>query len=413
MKFKVNTRDLVNALDVVGIVPPQQVNQQGGTGYLLVVRGERCYVYSRDKEHVARAEFPIFEVEGEGAFIYPADYVSSFRLAGETCAFETKEEGDQYIVKYVGSSGATSERPSFNPKFMNPFDRDLEAAKDSSVFSAAMLREAISICRPFLGKAQDTKVEDHNKLLQIFDKTNPLWAKGDGYMYATTGVQIGFFYCEAFVGKSLEIHGAHLPLLTAFLSKCDGDVTIKKGENHTFVIDQESRVFGWVHHKGSHGKFSYYTLKFDTYVLAIDKGSLIDALRYTRGELKKDHDKIKVIYDHTDTTIRFSITDGSKTDSFRVPVRVVEPVEGEERKSLATTQGFSFNVNIDHFMEMADTAGKQVELRVYPFTPPGRNKETALFRTVDDFRMNLNGKVVVEPEGSFRCRATRFMPAKD
>ncbi len=64
--FKVRASDLNAALDVVKIVSPRPFDKQGSAGYLFVIRGEVGYVYSRDAQHVARAEFPLVEVDGEG-----------------------------------------------------------------------------------------------------------------------------------------------------------------------------------------------------------------------------------------------------------------------------------------------------------------------------------------------------------
>lgn len=421
MKFSVKNSDLLKALDVVGIVPPKPISIKGAevSVYLFVVKGDLCYVYSRDPQQVARAQFPIFDVEGEGAFTYPADHVRAFKFIGEVCTFEAKQDGDQFIVRYDAGSGATAEKTAIDPKFLATCEQDLNSATDSSTFSAAILREGINMSRNFLppkASKNAQTVDEHFNTLQVFDKKVPDWAKGDGHLFASNSIQAFFFYCDEFAGKNLEIHSNHLSALTSFLAKCEGTVTLKRGQNYTFAVDDKdgSRVLGWLHQSRTHGKFSYYSLKSDQFVFSAPKEVLLGALNYIRAELDPMRDKTKVIYDHADSTLRFSVLDGTtKAESFRVPVKIQEPAEAEGRNSLARERGYTVHVNINHFIELIkDIKANEVELRTALLTPEGR-KESAFFRIVDDFRMDAGGKVVIEAEGSHRCRVTRFMPSKD
>jgi len=73
MKFKAQAHDLSAALDLVSSVTPEKNDSTGGMGgFLFSVRDGRCYVYSRDNVHVARADFEV-EADEEGQFIYPTD----------------------------------------------------------------------------------------------------------------------------------------------------------------------------------------------------------------------------------------------------------------------------------------------------------------------------------------------------
>lgn len=404
MKFKLNRPDLIKAFEVVSIVTPRPVTPQGGAGYLFVVRGERCYLYSRDAMCVARAEFPISEVEGEGAFVYPAEFIDPFRYVnGDAIAFETsKEDDDKFLVKWQADSGESQERLTFDPDLLSTCDKELEKATTAHEFPSAILREAINQGRPFLAQPKDTRAEEQHKGLIVFDQSKPDWAKGDGYLFASNSIQAFYFHCDAFVGKHFEVHGQYLPSLTAFLSKSEGTVTFRRGDNYTFVLNSEGHVFGWPKQAKVHGKFAYYALKSEQYVFVVPKTRIVNALKYTRTSLDKSRDKIKVQYDHATSKLTFTVADGSvKARGSDIQVEVTQAEKDQ-----------TWNVNIDHFMQLVEgVKGNNVVLRVVVATRG--EKEIAMFRTIDEFRMTPDGKVVVETEGTHVCRVTRFMPSKD
>lgn len=412
MKFQVKAADLNAALDVVSIVPPRPITPQGGKGYLFVVRGETCYVYSRDSLRVARAQFPIEAVEGEGAFIYPADHTQGFRfLQDEVLSFEATSEGDTHVVRYTSRSGASGERTTYDPKLMASCDRDVEAAKQDRTFSVAILREAISQSKAFLAKTDDTKVEEQYKALQIFDSSNDAWAKGDGTLFAATGTVAFYFYCDAFRGNGLGVHGQHLPFVTQFLAKCGSEVTIRTGPNMTFAVDGENRVLGWAHHTKAHAKYSYYALKSDKYVFDVPVRPLLNALKFTKTELDPKRDKIKMAFSKASGDLSFSVVDGNtKAKSFPVPVT---SKEGSDESD------FAFNVNIDHLVNLLDGAkGDRLEMRLHVLAADERRpRDMAMIRTVDEYLIDKDGKVSGgldnPPENAYRCRVTRFMPSKD
>ena len=412
MKFRFNTADLNSAIELVSLVPPRPLNQSGGTGYLFIVRGETCFVYSRDDTKVARASFPISDVEGEGPFVYPSAYVGAFKLVGESCEMTVTQDDTQQVVEYVASSKAKGKHTTFDPKLLASCDRDLEEAQRGSSFPSGLLREALKMARPFLDSSSTE--ESCNKSLLIYDKERPEWVKGDGNLFATNSKQAIHFWSEAFVGKSLSCHSQHLAALSGFLAKCQGNVEFRRGKNHTFAVDGSGRAFGWAHHAKEHGKYSYYGLKSDQFVLNIPKEMLVSALRLVRSELDKNQDKIGVTYDHTDSTIRFNVSEGStKAESFRVPLRMVPPTD-KERQDWAPDQDFQAYANIDHFLGLVDEfKGNEVELRAVVVKQEGR-KDKILFRTIDEFRMSSEGKVVdlKEAEG-YHCRVTRFVSDRD
>lgn len=414
MKFQAKAADLNAALDIVEIVKPRPITPQGGSGYLFVVRGETCYVYSRDSLRVARADFPVTDVEGEGAFIYPADYVGGFRfLQDEVLTFEAVSDGDLHTVRYTSLGGAASERTSYDPKLMVGCDRDVDAATDGRTFHVAILREAIGLAKPFLASPQDNKAEDQYKALQVFDDSNEAWSRGDGTLFAANNPQALYFYCDAFKGKLLGLHSQHLPAVTAFLGKCEGDVTIKKGTNMTFAINEKGDILGWTHHAKSHQRYGYYSLKSDKFVIDVPVRAVVNALRYTKTELDAKRDKIRVNYTANTNELSFNVVEGNaKAKSFPVPV---QPKDGSE------ADNFTFAVNIDHFLALFDGAkGDRLELRVTILPVDERRaKEQAMVRTLDEFLIDASGKVIGgsgvenQPENAYRCRVTRFTPSKD
>lgn len=404
MKFKVNTPDLLAALDLASVIIPKPMTPQGGAGYLFVVRGEKCLIYSRDTLCVARAEFAISEVEGEGSFVYPTAHVDALRYVGDTCSFEALEEDEKFIVRYSSENGAVSERTSVDPALFTTCDSDFEEAEAPYDFPSGILREAISLSRPFLAKANDTTKEEQFKALQVFDKAlKPEYAKGDGYLFAADSVRAFYFYCEAFEGKGLEIHGQHLPALVAFLGKSGEGVKIRIGKHFVFASNTKGHVLGWPKHAKSHAKFAYYPLKSDVFVFSISKSELLKALKYTRVELDTTRDKIKFHFDHEKSQVRFAISEGtSKAQSFPVAVTVVQKKD----------ENWSFDVNIDHMLTLVeDVKAPRVQLRV--LVVAAASKEVAMFRTVDEFKLDAGGKLTTDPEGAFQCRVTRFMPSKN
>lgn len=416
IRFKLDANDLNAALDVVSIVTPQPIDPKGGAGYLFVVRGDRCHIYSRDLHHVAKADFPIREVEGEGAFIYPNEFAGAFKFfEGDTIDFDVnRDEGGAYVVKYRTGSGANAERTAFDPTRVKTCDTDLQNAKDDRSYPVAVLREGFAQMHSFLADTKDQKTEDQFKTLQLFDDSKEEWAKGQGTLYAANSVQAGYFHSDAFDGlKGFAVHGQHLPQLGAFLAKATGEVKFKNGQNMTFVEDASGKVLGWTHHTKMHGKYSYYSPKADKFVLVVSKSAMLNALKYTRSEMDAKRDKIRLQWTNVDKTLRFEVVEGNaKATSFPVPCTIVESQDND----------FAMNVNINHLISLfSGVKGNEAEFRI-AFLPPdaAHPKGRGMFRTIDEFLLDTTGKVVIadpsaekKPDGTFRCTVTRFMPSKE
>lgn len=414
MKFQVKAADLNAALDIVSIVPPRALSPDGGAGYLFVVRGDTCRVYSRDTQRVARADFSVMEADGDGEFIYPSNYVQGFRfLQDEVLSFEATSNGDVHSVKYTSGSGAEAEHTTYDARLMVGCDKDVEAATNERTFPVAILREAISSAKPFLAAEKNNQADDQYKAMQIFDDSNEAWARGDGNLFAADGVQAFYFYSDAFKGKSLGLHIQHLSFVSSFLSKCDGVVTFKTGQNMTFAIDSKGRVLGWAHHTKAPSKYSYYALKNDKYVFDVPVRAMVNSLKYTAAELDEKRDKVRLIYKADTKEFSFTVIEGNtKAKSFPVPVLVKDGSE---------TVDLTYAVNLYRLIDLMNGAkGDRLELRftVLP-ADERRPKETAMIRTIDEFLLDNSGKVVggsgveKQPENTYRCRVTRFMPSKD
>lgn len=413
IRFKTQASELNAALAIVGTVTPRPITPQGGSGYLFVVRGDRCYLYSRDSLRVARADFPIEALEGEGAFIYPAENIGLLDRAGDgSIVFTATSEGENHKVSFLADSGAKDSRSTYDPRLMSTCDKDVEAATNEKVFSVGILKEAIRQAKPFLAEESDKRAEDHFKTVQIFDGSKPEWAKGDGTLFAATGVTAFYFQSEAFQDKGLAIHGQHLGFVTSFLGRCDGQVTLRKGPNMTFATDEKGHVLGWTHHEKTHGKYTYYSLTNDTYIFDVPVSAALSALKYMQAGLGAKRDKIKVVFEAASPQLSFWAAEGnSETSSFPVPVI---PHEGSKAENL------QFFCNINHLMHLlSDAKGDRVMMRIAVMPKnEKRPKDTAMIRTIDTFLMDKDGKIVpgseeAKPEGAFACRVTRFVPSKD
>lgn len=404
MKISFDMASLVEALDLVSIVPPKTT---GAAGYLFVVKGDKCYVYSRDNACVVRGQFPLRESDGDGSFVYPAEYVGALKIlasTSDTCEIEATQEDEKYTVRYRASSGAKAERGSFDPRILETCDQDLEESEESSSFSPGLLREAIAQAKPFISKQDGA--EECFKGLQILDSTKPEYAKGNGTLYVSDGTRAFYFRCSAFLDKSLDIHGQHLGQFVNFLGAALGDaITLRKGKHFTFAIDKSGNVFGWPKHSKGSLKFGYYNLTSDQYVLSFPKARILNSLQHIKSELDAKDDKIKVSFDPERRVLLFEVAAGSaKVNGIPTQVTIKQ----------ADTKPWTFQVDVNQMLELVNSLkGHEVELRVRVVPASGdRRSDLAMFRTIESFNVDASGKVVVEATGAFECQVTRFMPSK-
>lgn len=416
MKLRIQAAALNEGISVVKIVNPSPVTAQGGAGYLFVVREGRLAVYTRDGLHQMRVDLP-GEADGDGMFIFPAEKIGAIEYLDGPIEIEAdyNKDDDRYWVRYSTPGGAEQEFSTYDPRLMGRLDEALEKAGSEVVFSAAVLREGISTARNFLAPPNDSRVEEHFQTLQLFDTSKDEWKKGDGHLYASDGVRICYFFCEAFQGKGLAIHGQHLRFLNAFLSKCEGDIKVKTGEGVSFAINSKGQVFGWSHHVKEHRKFSYYAPAQDKFVLRAPKDILVRAIRFVRAGYDSKQDRIRVVYDHEDKTLRFMASEGSgKISSHPVGVKPITEDDGGGEHS--STKSFAFNANINQLLELIEPMkANEADFRVAVIPASGERKEAGLFRTIEAFWLDSDGKLLISPNDSEQavlCKVTRFMPSR-
>ena len=416
LQIKVKAADLNAALDIVSIVPPRPVALPGGqtgAGYLFVVTDGKCSVYSRDNIHVARADMALEEASGDGSFIYPADQIQGFRyLQDDVLTFTVSSEGDVHKVSYTGLSNVDDERTTYDPKLMSRCDDEVKAATGEWIFPVAILRDAIGLAKPFMNVAE--QADDVLKTIQVFDDTNEAWAKGDGVLFAANGVACFYFYCDAFKGKGLGIHNQHFPFVLSFLSKCSGDVTIKRGQNMTFAINDKGSVLGWAHQTKRHQKYGYYALSQDKMVFDVPVDVVQHALAYMKVKLGSASDtKIKVTISAASKEMIFSMTQSNAKG--KTTAIVINP------HADTTLEDKTFGVNLDQFTALMSGAKSDRMVLRLSFLAPNekRPKEQTMIRTLDEFVVDHDGKVIggsgvkSPPEGSFRCLVTRYVSSKD
>lgn len=416
MQFRTQMSGINAALDLVSVVQPKVGNSQGQAGYLVSIQKDHGYIYSRNALQVAKVEFPISESKEEGTFVLPTRVSEAWKQLDGWLDVESGQGENGFQLKYQTEGGATSEPGTLDPKLVKDCDEELQAANSEQSFPVAILREAIGLARPYLAKTSNTRADDHYKAIQIFDNTREEWKNGVGHLFAADGVRACYVYCEAFVGKSFAIHEQHLGCLTSFLSKCGDIVNVRRSDTMTFALDGKGQAIGWARKEKFHPKFSYYALGMDKYVLSIPKGPLGKAIRFARLNTEPNQDKIRIRFDHGQSTLRF--LSGGKTESVPVPVKITS----SDNKDL------NVGVNGDYFLDLVEGVGSEdVELRIAVVPGKEGRKDTVLFRTLEEFWLDRNGKRVIAqrdgdnvrlPEGVkredvFECRVTRFMPAKD
>lgn len=420
IKFKAQASDLNAAVDMVRIVQPRAITPQGNTGYLLVVKKDEagndvCNIYSQDALRVARASFPITDVEGKGPFIYPAQHIDTFKFVEGSGTFTSQSEGDAFTVSYDFGKGTGGKRSTFDPRLLGTCDKELEAATNPREFPVSLLKEGMRLSQPFTAEEKDTHVEENLKTFQVFDASNPEFTKGDGYLYASTGVQAFYLFSDEFQGKPLSLHGQHFSVFAQFLAKCEGTIKVLTGANKTFAQDSKGRVIGWAHHKKTYTSFSYPKLSLDKTVLLVDKTPLLNSLSFTASELSPTRNKIRVEFDHTASALRFRVTEADSQSTS--PSVNVEIPNGPDGKPMSEGRDIQTNVNIEHLVELfKNSKSEKVELRVMT-VPTENGKEKVMLRTIDEFWLDTKGHVVggsgieagKEPKDAYKCKVTRIM----
>lgn len=422
MKIRFQTHALNAALDVASIVPPRPITPDAGPGFLFVVRGGECSIYSREQKHQIRVQLPVEAADEDGSFIFPADKIGALKWLEGWIEIEAgkDETGDRHWVRYETEMKARQEVSTLDPRLMQSLDEALDKATPGAEFPAALLREALTATKPFLAKQGDSKVAEVFQTLQVFDDSKEEWQKGNGFMFAADGIRTCHFYCDKFKGKGLLLNSGNLPFLTGFLSRATGNVHFRQGKGITFLVNNSlGYVLGWAHSIHEHPKFSYYTRKIDHFVLRAEKDLFVKALRHIRAALDAKRDKVRLEYKHTENMLVVLASESAaKVTSRPIPVTVVEEEESGAGK-MGSTNDFETNLNINHLLELVEPMkAHKVEIRVSQTPSKPNRKEAYLIRTVDSFLLDEEGKVLIakpENEGGkvAECQVTRFMPSRD
>jgi len=414
IKFTVDSDQLNKALKMVSIVSPQFISQQE-RGFLFVVNGDTCSVYSKNSAHEARSSFPISDVEGSGSFMYPSDYIGVFEFISGPIMFTATSEGESFKVKYTfGTSGAV-ERVSFDPRTMISFESNIQEAMSQAPkeFNIKILQLAFGMTKPFMAKASDNVNYEFYKTIQIFgDDGDPeLAKKANGYVLTSNGTEACYFHSEAFLNKGLAAASQHLSLLESFMSQSSGAIHIYKTARGTYAVNANKDVVGWPHYEHSYKKFSYY-VKTDQVVVKVPSKDMYHQLKLMRAGVPKDKSRIRLNFDSSNGNFWFSsIDEGSAITSLPVP-----PKEVVEAK-----MGLAINVNVNHMLHLFENLkGEWVEFRVMHLPPNAqRTKDSYMLRTIDEFVVSGEGAVIGGSgaenvlEGTYICKVTRFTPGID
>jgi len=416
IKFKVDSAELNAALGVVKIVSPQ-VTPAGGGGYLFVVQGDKCCIYSKNSGHEVRASFKITDVEGEGPFMYPADHVGAFEYVKGAIAMTATSEGEAFKVKYTHGGSGVSEHVSFDPRQMHSFEKDVEAAKTAvgkpKRYSIKILLTTLGMAKSFMAKPTDSVSDEANKTIRIFGEADPeLAKKANNYMFASNGTEACYVYSTAFLGQDLSAPAQHLPLIEAFLSKSSGEVAVYPTAKNTYIINSNEDVFGWPHHDSMYKSFAYLA-KSDEVVAHVDAKTMLYQLQYMRAELPKKKTKIRMHFDPSDTTFKFSSL-GETNAVTSLPV-------GGEKAELKVDSEVIAPANVDHLIHLFEgTKSEKLEFRIKIIPADAkakRMKDMYMFRSIDEFLVNdegtFMGMVPAIPEGFHVCKVTRFAPGID
>ena len=446
MKLTFKGQKLIEALSFVGIVEPRALTaQQNSAAYLFNCKVENgkpvCRVYSRGGEQVARAGFELEELEGEGLFTLPSKHADLIReIPDDMITIESKTEnksdGEAFVVSLRSTSGTKYEHSTYDPRLISPCDKDFEAAlKNGAVtYNVGILRESLSLAAPFLpGAEKKGDIGEHFNTIQIFDPSNPEWAKGDGHLFCSDASRAFYFESEELKGKGFTIHQRHVSKLADFLGKCDG-VHIYRGTNLSFAVNvrrekvkdaegketgeihevEGDQLFAWNHETKTHSRFAYYSLSRDKYVILAPKSTLLKALNQAKILIDQKQDRVKFYYTHKNDalggthTVHFGTMESAgKVESFFVPTL--------DKPGDPTTEEKDFDcfVNLDNFKSIIERAvGNVVELRLSPIPKDDARRGGAMLRTIDEVPFDANGKVATgETPVRFKCKVTRFMPS--
>lgn len=436
IKFKADAAAINSALEVIKIIEPPALNQEGESGFLFVVGkmndkkedntpGPRdgqdlCWVYSTDGFRVARAEFNIREVEGEGPFIFPLGNIGGFAFAEGEVEIVAKSDNDKHTVQFsfLNEKGlAKTVKASLDPRLFTTSDKKFNDAVDSHRYKTAILRKALGMSKKFTAQEGSHTTKDEHKVVNVYDPTFDKTGKGDGVLHAADGWRAFYFECDNFKGKGVQIHSDHMAIVEKFLAKVGPDVQLRTGKDMIFATSLErDRVLGWTKHAKPPVDFKYPPKSLDKVCLQVDKVRAVAQLKFIKSQMRKGSEKINVRYKASDDTITFSTTDPGTDVATSLPIGVTRatPLDGDFK------DGYDYDVTLDKFLELLEgSEASMIELRMWPWpAQPGQTgKPVAGFRTLDEYVMDgegntLGGSNAVPGENKYKCTVTRFMASR-
>lgn len=420
MKFKVLTEEWTGALAVVSSIAPKPIDNVGTAGYLCVVRGEKCFLYSEGGQQRMRVQVPIFDAEGEGSFVFPARAHGDLRYVDGSVEFEAGEDQEAHVVwcrRQTGGSkgGGVHKIVTFSPTVLRSLDEDFSSAQKTASLPVVVLKEALSMTRPYLADLKEKGVKDECLNLQQFGVDGG--EEGNGFMLGTSMNRTSYFYSPDLEGASLSVYAPRIPLLLGFLARSTGNVDVYQNENSTYFMNSDEQVLGWSNQAFPRSKFGFYGLSLDKHILKIPKAILEKELRYVRSTLPGDKNKAFWRYDHKASVVTISASNsvGSEVDS--PPIDVVPLVAGDDRcwsdGSSSKKSSVECNVNLDLMIQLID--GAKHPRDVVLGMGLGKNGKQYMFRVIEEYVIDEAGKYVEKPavgQKVFECRTVRYVSAK-
>lgn len=410
MKIRTTVEALIKAFEIAGIVSPK-IRASTESAFLVARHGDKVFVHSYDGQRYVRTELAVESIEDEGGFAFPVDKVKSLNFVEGWIELESGHDEKRHWLKYVTEGGAKVDFSTYDHNNYNTLVKKFDETTSESTYSSAILLTAIRAVTGYSPKEAD-KTDEHYNTLQLFDASRPEWIKGDGVMQASDGTRVAFFSCEALKGKGLKVHTNHLGQLQSFLTKAGQTVKAKFGPDYNFLVNlnddgSEGAVIGWASTAKEYSHYKYYGTSEDHVVLMVPKDLIIKSLKHMQAVLSEDNAKIRLSC--KGGSLHFEAVEGSDTLT-SVPVGVSFLTRDDKTPSL---EEFGYNVGVDHFLDLfTNTRGHEVELRVAIVPKTASRKEAAFFRTIENFRLDAAGEIVISPEDSYECQVTRFMPSK-
>ena len=421
MQIRFKAASLNEALGIVSIVEPKPLGGQTGSSVYLFhcfnnpdqENKPWCRVYSRNDQQVARAGFELEELDEEGSFTFQVQPTQMFRSIPEDIVTIKTVAGDgdseAPAIKVTTTSGNKYDHSTYDPRRVARCDKEFaEATAGGNIeFAVGILREALNLSQSFLpGSTKKESVDEHFNTVQIFDQSNPEWAKGNGNLFCSDGHRVFYFQSAAFQDKGFAIHATHINKVASYLGKCVGATQFFKNKNMTFAVNgTKDQLLGWVHDVEKHTRFATYPMSRDKWVFHTSKSPLLKAMDITKIALDNKQDqRVHLVYTAADDLLRFvSNESAGKFESFPF-------IAGKLETSLASD--FDYNVDLSNFRSLIeDTKGQAVELRFAPI----ESGKGAYIRTIDEVTLDSNGKVSSgsTEDGNagvqYKCKVTRFM----